>query len=159
MASISITRKSAAILASACLTSAAMFDWPFLNLLLSTSYDRAVEGYCHVDHWRTDPSLAARILSISIFLFAPIAAAVFTALSVARARIWSGALAAGASQFVACVAISTLHSSLCKSWSEIPDDFLSITIIVVAFALLGGIAAWLALRWRPNTSLERTREG
>ena|SRR5690348_6477305 len=158
MALIGITRMSVAILASACLIGAAMFDWPLLSLLFSTPYDRAIDGYCHVDHWRSDPSLAARILSITIFLFAPIAAAVFTAFSVARARVRWGAIAAGASQFVACFAISTLHASLCETWSEMSDDFLSISIIVVAFSVLGGIAAWLALRWRPNSSLERTHD-
>jgi hypothetical protein len=159
MISSSIARVSVAILASALLTFAAIFDWPLLTLLSSTPYDRAVESYCYVDHWRSDPTLAARVLSLSIFLLSPIAAAVFAAFAVARARVWSGALAGGTSQLVAYVTISIWHASFCNSWGVNVEDLAFLSILIVVLTALGAAAAWLALRWRPNTSLERTREG
>jgi hypothetical protein len=147
-----------AILAAAFLTCVAMFDWPLLPLLFSAPYDQAVDWYCHVDHWRADPTIAARILSISLFILAPVSAAVPTAFSVARAKVWWGGLAAGASQVVAYVALTTWHAGFCSSWSELTEGILFMSITIVVLSLLGTLGAWLALRWRFNTSLERTRE-
>jgi hypothetical protein len=148
-----------AILAAACLTCVAMFDWPLLPLLNSTPYDQAVEWYCRVDHWRSDPTIAARTFSISLFFLAPIAAAVFTAFSVVRSKVWLGALAAGVSQVIAYAALSTWHAGFCNSWRELTDGIVLVLVTIAFFSLLGALGAWLALRWRSNTSLERTREG
>jgi uncharacterized membrane protein len=134
-----------------------MFDWPLLPLLYSKPYDQAVEWYCHIDHWRADPTIAARTFSISLFFLAPISAAVFTSFSVARYKVRSGALAAGVSQVIAYVALVTWHASFCDTWSELTEGIVMILVITAGLSLLGALCAWLALRWRSNPSLERTR--
>ena len=136
-----------------------MFDWPLLPLLYSKPYDQAVDWYCHIDHWRSDPTIAARTFSISLFFLAPISAAVFTAVSVARLKVWSGALAAGVSQVIAYVALDTWHASFCHTRSELTEDIVLMLVIIAGLSLLGALGAWLTLRWRSNTSLKRTREG
>lgn len=155
MLSRSISRISVAILASAFLIFLAMFEWPLLQLLRSMPREHAIELYCHVDHWRADPSPIERFLRITTHVVAPVGVAVFVALSVTRAGIRWGALSAGASVIVAYVAVHSWNASMCRSWSVIPDV---ISLYVAsALSLLGALAAWLVLRWRPNKSLGRTR--
>ena len=136
----------------------ALFDWPFVKLLSSMSYDDAAFLYCHVSHWRSDPTMVARILSILTIVFAPVGAAVFAALSVTRWQVRSGALAATVTALIAYLALHFWVASLCKWESYIPR-FGGLSITLLVFSMLGAGSAWLALKCRPNKSLERTREG
>jgi hypothetical protein len=153
-----IVRISVAIVVSAFLMLLAVFDWPLLELLSSMPYDRAMYQYCHMSHWRADPSLGARILSVAILIFAPVGVAVFAAYSVAKARVRSGALAATASVLIAYLVLHFWFAGVCGWWSYI-SGLLGLSIALFTSLFLGAFSAWLALKWRPNKSLERTREG
>jgi hypothetical protein len=151
-----IARISGAIVVSALLMLLALFDWPLLELLSSMPYDRAMYRYCHTTHWRADASLSATILSIAIFVFAPVGVAVFAAFSVAKARVRSGALAATASVLLAYLAGHFWFAGVCGWWSYIPK-LSDLSLALITSLALGAFSAWLALKWRPNKSPGRTR--
>jgi hypothetical protein len=86
-----------------------------------------------------------------------LAALAYVSVSMARrAKVWVGALACVGSAAIALLVLNYVYRRAFGYWAL--PDLMAFIVVCGGAGVLGACAAWALARWRPNTSLERTRE-
>ncbi len=102
------------------------------------------------------PSALVSILQLAIAVLAVATVAVLASQMVSRRQWLVGALAAAASAWVGLVAMQIVMAQVFQV------DYLQLlaasAVVGVVFFAFGAVVVWAWRKWRPNTSLERTRE-
>ena len=106
-----------------------------------------------IAHYIYDPSLLDIVLQIGAVVIGFGAPSVLAARGGRHSRVLIGSCAA---VLTGLLALAMLSASVGSDTSSlvIPPVW-TICSVAVAAALIGGISAWIALRWWPNPSLER----
>jgi hypothetical protein len=101
--------------------------------------------------------LNERIIRISVAVSAVCALAMFSAWRLPRAKV---VLSAAACTVSAWIALGSLFLAIYDAFGEVRLPSLAGLLLAgMPTATLGAVVAWAFLRWWPNKSLERTREG
>jgi hypothetical protein len=109
-------------------------------------------GDCWVEVSNLDYSVKVAVALLSLLL-----AAAVTSRVVARRKVLAAAMACAASGAIAVFILSGLVAYTFGNYRG-PDSIALITVSIVT-GIVGALEAWCVVRWWPNTSLERTREG
>ena len=101
------------------------------------------------------PSALVSMLQLAIAVLALTTVAVLASQMVSRRQWLVGALAAAASAWVGLVAMQIVIAQILQV------DYLQLlaasAVVWVVFFAFGAVVVWAWRKWRPNTSLERTR--
>ncbi len=120
----------------------------------SPTADPALEPYT-IRHCTREVPASERIIKIVVAITA-LGVLSFVVVRLARkAPVWAAVASCVVSSVVSLLALGYLYGRIHGRWL-IPDA-LPLLIVCSTAALLGAIASWAALKWWPNTSLERTR--
>jgi hypothetical protein len=101
------------------------------------------------------PSMTEVVLKVAVPLFALIGLAAFVSSRVAVRKVWAGTAASG---FAALIAIA-VQCVMAQNFgvSRIPPAS-TLAVWTATSLAIGAAASWAMTFWRPNKSLERTRE-
>ena len=130
-------------------------DCPGYELPPISSAD-VVGPYVLVDCFR-EVSLSERVVKLLVALIALSALAVYVSTVIPSPKVWPSAVVCALSAVIAVFPVAFAYPNE-FGWWPTPDPIALLTIGVVS-ALLGALASWAAVKWWPNKSLERTREG
>jgi hypothetical protein len=96
------------------------------------------------------------VLKLMVSLMAIAGAAVLATRAATRFRVTSGAVAAAFCSLFGLFAVNAVAAQTFKG--GISPSLEAVVAFACTFFLFGVLVSWVAARWWPNTSLERTRE-
>ena len=111
---------------------------------------------CTGDCW-VEVSKLDYVVKLAVALLSLVLTAAVTSRVVARHKVLAAAMACAASGAIAVFILSCLVAYTFGNYRG-PDPIALITVSIVT-GIVGALAAWCVVRWWPNKSLERTREG
>ncbi len=119
-----------------------------------TSPNEPIQPFIIEHCYRVVP-MSERITKLIVALLVLSAVAFVASSVVATARGWTSAAACAASVVLALLSLSYVYAGVRGEWS-LPHP-ISILALGATGAMVGAVASWAFMRWRPNNSLERTR--
>jgi hypothetical protein len=121
----------------------------------ATDPNAPVQPYSIVDCSRVVP-ISERIVKVLIALLALSGVAFVANSVVAKGKVLTGATACAATAVLALVSLSFVYADV-RGELSFPHPVAILTFGITS-AIIGAVASWALTKWRPNNSLERTRD-